>query len=154
MSHKIIVLLTAIAVSTTAFAQIKPEDQIKFRQSAMMFMRWNMGKIKNQVVENPQSYNKEQVIAAANGVAAVANSGLGALFGPGTDRGKGWKETRIKEDYFKQPEEVKKLAMAFNKEANALLEVANSGDVNEIKIRFDKLLEACKSCHKKYRAKD
>ena len=40
------------------------EDQIRFRQSAYSFISWNTGKIKKQVVDQPATYNKEQVIAA------------------------------------------------------------------------------------------
>ena len=68
--------------------------------------------------------------------------------------GKGWKETRVKPDYFEQPDEVKKLATAFTKEANLLAAVAPSGDVAVVKKRFEALFEACKSCHKKFRSKE
>jgi len=143
-----------LSVSTTAFSQLKAEDQITFRQSSMMFMRWNIGKIKSQVVENPNSFNKDQVIAAANAVAAVANSGIGALFSLESKTGKGWKETRLKPEYFEQPEEVKKVATAFTREANQLALVAASGEMSVIKKQFETLFEACKNCHKKFRRKD
>jgi len=44
-------------------------------------------------VDHPETYNKDSVAAAANAIAAVANSGLGALYGEGTDQGIGWKQT-------------------------------------------------------------
>jgi len=151
MLKKIAAVCAALAVASVANAQVKPEDQIKFRQSGYTFMAWNMGKIKAQVVDTPASYNKEQVLAAARVIAAVANSGMGALYSPGTDKGKGWKETRLKPEFFSQQDEVKTVAMAFNKEANELAKVAEGGDVAAIKAQFAKVGDACGACHKKFR---
>jgi len=148
---KIAVLMLAVAVSGIATAQVKPEDQIKFRQSGYTFMSWNMGKIKGMVIDNPSSYNKDQVVAAANAIAAVANSGMGALFGPGTDKGKGWKDTRVKAEFFQKPDEVRPLAMALAKETTELQRVAATGDVDAIKAQFGKVGGACKDCHDKFR---
>lgn len=143
------VALTAIAGST--FAQMKPEDQIKARQAGYRFMAWNMGKIKANL---EGQYNKDQVIAAANVIAATANSGMGALYGPGTDKGTGFHETRVKPAFFKEGDKVKELAMAFNKEANELAKVAATGDAAAVKAQFGKTGETCKGCHDKFREED
>lgn len=148
------VLLATVSVNTFAGA---PEDQqVKFRQSAYSFAAWNASKIKGQVVEHPETYNKEQVIAAANAIAAVANSGLGALYGAGTgiDQATGWKKSRLKAEFFDKPDEAKKAAIAFNKEANELAKVAATGDVGAIKVQFGKVGETCKSCHDSFRVRD
>ena len=140
-----------LGVATGASAQMKPEDQIKFRKAGYAFMSWNMGKIKAQVVDNPASFNKDQVAAAANVIAATANSGMGALYGPGTDKDAGNQKTRVKPEFFKEPDEVRKLAMAFVKEANELQKVAATGDAAAIKAQFGKTGESCKACHDKFR---
>jgi len=132
----------------------KAEDEIKFRQSGMTFMRWNMGKIDKQVNKHPENYNKDQVAAAANVIAAIANSDIGTLFSENSKTGKGWKETRVKAEFFDQPEEVKKYASAFRKEADKLVQVTTSGDVKAIGEQFDSVFSACKDCHKKFRKKD
>ena len=129
MKSILLLAIYLITLTTIVFAQPKPEDQIKFRQSGMMFMRWNVGIIKNQVVENPQQYNKEKVVAAANAIAAVANSGIESLFTQNSETGKGWKDTRVKKEFFEQPEEVKKHVSTFKKEANELASASRSGDV-------------------------
>jgi cytochrome c556 len=151
MKSKIILALLATAVAGSALAQVKPEDAIKFRQSGYSFMAWNMGKLKGMLVDNPASYNKDQAIAAANLIAATANSGMGALYVPGSDKGKGWKETRVKPELFTDREAVSKVAVAFNKEANELAKVAASGDAAALKAQFGKVGEACKACHDKFR---
>ncbi len=150
---KIAAALTLAAVTGAAFAQqaLKPEEMIKFRKAGYSFMSWNMGKIKAQVVDAPQSYNKDQVLAAARLIAATANSGMGALYGPGTDHDVAGEKTRVKPEFFQQREEVGKLAQAFNKEANELAKVAESGDPAAIKAQFGKTGETCKSCHDKFR---
>ncbi|MCC4114513.1 cytochrome c [Aromatoleum toluclasticum] len=146
--------LIALSVAGLASAQMKPEDAIKNRQSGYTFMAWNMGKIKAQVVDGTTPYNKDQVVAAANVIAATANSGLGALYLPGTDKGKGWKDTRVKAEFFKEQEEVGKIAKNFIEQANTLQKVAMTGDQAAIKAQFGEMGKACKACHDKYRVEE
>jgi len=147
-------LALLLAATTTAALAGPIEDQIKARQSAYSVMGWNAARIKAQVVDHPDTFNKEQVIAAANVIAAIANSGLGSLYGPGTDKGTGWKETRLKPEFFDKPDEAKKLATDFNREANEFAKVAATGDISEIKAKFGKLGESCKACHDSFRIRD
>ena len=148
---KLVFAAVALSVAAGASAQMKPEDQIKARKAGYAFMSWNMGKIKAQVIDNPASFNKDQVAAAANLIAATANSGMGALYGPGTDKDAGNQKTRVKPEFFKESDEVRKLAMAFVKEANELQKVAATGDAAAIKAQFGKTGESCKACHDKFR---
>ena len=147
---KTVVALVLAGLASAVFAQqpLKPEEMIKFRKSGYSFMSWNMGKIKANLDGN---FNKEQVIAAANVVAATANSGMGALFGPGTEKDAGNEKTRVKPEFFQQPEKVRELAMAFNKEANELARVAATGDAAAIKAQFGKTGGTCKACHDAFR---
>lgn len=149
-------LALAIILSAATFAATAGpiEDQIKYRQSAYSFIGWNVGKIKAQVIDKPDTFSKEEVIAAANAIAAAANSGLGGLYGPGTDQGEGWKKTRLKPEFFEKPTEVKKVATDFNREANEFAKVAESGDIIQIKAKFGKLSQSCKACHDSFRTKD
>lgn len=151
---KLLLALSALAVAAGASAQVKPEDAIKYRKAGYSYMSWNMGKIKEQTIDNPAAYNKDQVLAAARTIAAIANSGMGALYVAGSDKDAGGQKTRVKPEFFQQQEEVGKIARAFNAEANKLAEVAAGGDVNAIKAQFGKTGETCKSCHDKFRMKD
>ncbi len=146
-------LVTALALTTFAgavFAQqaLKPEEMIKYRKAGYSFMSWNMGKIKANI---EGTYNKEQVVGAANLIAATANSGMGALYGPGTDKEVGGQKTRVKPEFFKEQDKVRELAMTFIKEANELQKVAATGDAAAVKAQFGKTGESCKACHDKYR---
>lgn len=152
--YRQILLAAALTAVTTTASSGPIEDQIRVRQSAYSFIGWNTGKIKKQVVDQPDTYNREQVVAAANAIAAVANSGLGALYGTGTDQGTGWKPTQLKSEFFQQPDEARRLAVAFNTAANDLARVAGSGDLAAIKNQFGKLSETCKGCHNSFRQRD
>lgn len=141
-------LLSVSLVSGSAVAQVKPEDAIKWRQSGYAFMAWNMARIKGNV---DGTYNKDEVIKAANAIQAIANSGMGALYLPGTDKGKGWKDTRVKAELFTDKEGVGKVATNFVQQANEMAKVAATGDAAAAKAQFGKLGESCKGCHDKFR---
>lgn len=144
-------LATLLAVQSAQAQQApKPEQLIKWRQSAYQVIAWNTGRVKANV---DGTYNKEDVIKAANAIAALANSGLGALYAPGTETGKGWKETAVKPELFTD-KKAGEVAAAFNKEANELARVAALGDVAQIKTQLGKLQGTCKACHDDFRKKD
>ncbi|AVR87017.1 c-type cytochrome [Thauera aromatica] len=138
----------ALSLATAASAQVKPEDQIKFRQAGYSFMSWNMGKIKANL---EGEYNAKQVEAAANAIAAIAGSGMGALYGPGTEKDIGNLKTRVKPEFFQQMQNVGKLATDFNAAAANLAKVAASGDKAAVQKAFGATGETCKACHDKYR---
>lgn len=144
--------LTLAAIAGSAAAQVigKMEDQIRWRQSAYHTMAWSMGRIKANV---EGTYSKDQVAEAANVIQAIANSKMGALYQPGSDKGKGWKETRLKSEFFGSPD-LGKIAQNFGQQANEMAKVAAGGDAGAVKAQFGKLGEACKACHDKFRKED
>lgn len=150
MKSKLLLTLLTFALAGTATAQVKPEDAIKFRQSGYTFMAWNMARIKANV---EGTYNKDEVIKSANAIQAIASSGMGALYLPGTDKGKGWEDTRVKPELFTNKEGVGKVAGAFVKEANEMVKVAATGDAAAAKEQFGKLGAACKGCHDDFKVK-
>ncbi len=137
-----------LALTTIANAQIKPEDQIRFRQAGYSFMSWNMGKIKANL---EGQFDPKEVEGAANAIAGIANSRMGALFGPGTDKDMGNVKTRVKPEFFQKKDEVGKLAKDFIAAANNLSKVAASGDKDAIKQAFGDTSAACRACHDKFR---
>jgi len=148
-------LLAALAITLSAGAMAqqapKPEQQIKWRQSAYQVLAWNTGRIKANV---EGQYNKDEVIKAANAIAALANAGIGTLYGPGTETGKGWHDTTVKPELFTDGKKAGEVAGNFNKEANELAKVAATGDVAAVKAQYTKLTQTCKACHDDFRKKD
>jgi cytochrome c556 len=141
--------LLGAALAAQAQQAPKPEQLIKWRQSAYQVLAWNSGRIKANV---DGSYNKDEVIKASAAIAAIANSGLGSLFPPGTETGKGWRDTTVKATLFTDAAGVGAAATAFNKEANELARVAQNGDAATVKAQFGALQKTCKSCHDDYRS--
>ena len=147
---KIVAVLVLVGFAGAAFAQqsLKPEDMIKIRKAGFSYMAWNFGKIKANIDGN---FNKDQVVAAANAVAAISGSGMGALFAPGTEQSIGDQKTSVRPELFQQSGKVKELMGNLNKEANELAKVATTGDVVAIKEQFGKTGRTCKACHDDFR---
>ncbi|MFI4939556.1 MAG: c-type cytochrome [Burkholderiales bacterium] len=146
----------AIAILTASSATLaqqtpKPENLIRWRQSAFQVLAWNTGRIKASI---DGQYNKEEVIKAANTIAAIAQSGLGSLFAPGTEQGKGWHNTAAKSELFKDSKHFDEHVASFSKEAGELALVAGNGDAAAVKAQFGKLAGTCKSCHEHFKSRD
>ncbi|WP_323750169.1 cytochrome c [Marinobacter sp.] len=151
-THLLTSAALALSFTMPAAAQMSIEDQITARQSAYQFMAWNMSKIKAQAIEGDVAFNADQMKAAANAIAAVANSGLGALFSPGSSLDKA-DDTRLKPEFFEQPEKAREVGMNFGREANKLQAVAAEGDKAALARQFAALGKTCKACHDNFRAK-
>lgn len=140
--------MLALSVTAGVQAQVSAEDMVKFRQSGFTFMSWNMGKIKANLEGN---YDAAQVSAAANAIASIAGSGMGALYGAGTDKSIGDQKTRVKPELFQNMPEVGKLAGDFNTATANLAKVAATGDAAAVKVAFGDVGKSCKACHDKFR---
>lgn len=152
MTNRLRILLTAVLTVGLAAganaADLKPEEQIETRQAGYSFMSWNMKKIKANLEGN---YNQPTVQAAATAIAGIANSGMGALYGPGTDKDIGDVKTRVKPELFTEREKVGEVAVNFIEAANNLAEVAALGDPDDVKAAFGDLGKSCKACHDQFR---
>lgn len=150
MKSKLILALLATALMGTASAQaIKVEDAIKWRQSAYQVLSWNMNRLKANV---EGQFNKDEVVKAGNTIAAIANSGMGSLYVPGSDKSDKIK-TNVRPEMFTNHEAVGKVAMAFAKEANEMAKVAATGDAAAVKAQMGKLGGTCKACHDDFKQK-
>lgn len=154
---KFAVALAALGLAgSVAAQQLKPEDMIKFRQAGYRTMAWNMQKLKAQTEAPAGKFDKALAANAAKAVQGVANSGLGALYGAGTDQDVGAFKTNVKPEFFdpKNKEELGKLAKDFNLAANNLAEVAAVGDQKALAAQFGETGKACKACHDKFRKEE
>ena len=149
----LLIALGSVANSFGAPAQIapRPEALIKWRQSAFQVIAWNSGRIKSALAGQ---YDSQEVLRAANALAAVANSGLGTLFAPGTADGKGWRETTARAEVFGEAEKFHALTAEFARESSALARLAAGSDREAVRAQFLKVAQTCKACHDKYRQTD
>jgi len=151
------ILLAVLGASSNAMAaDDKLADAIQTRQAGYKFMAWNMGKIKAQAVDGSVAFNKDQVLSAALAIKGIANSGMGALYLPGTDTRSAPVKTRALPDLFdpKNTPERNKIGQNFVQQANKLADVAAGGDQAAIKAQFGEVGKACKACHDKFREED
>lgn len=126
------------------------EDTIKARQAAYRLLAWNTGIIKSNLEGN---YDAKKVQTAADTIAAIATSNMGALYAPGTETGTGYHPTKVKPEIFTDGEKVGKIAGDFAAAAKALAAAAQGGDQAAVKTAFGDLGASCKACHDSYRAK-
>jgi cytochrome c556 len=148
MKKTVAALVLASLAGAVLAQQLKPEEMIKTRKANFTVMSWNMGKIKANLDGN---FDKDQVEAAANTVAAVAGSGWSVLFAPGTDKDIGGERTRVKPEFFQQPDRARELGLNLRKEAGELARVAATGDKAAVQAQFGKTGAACKACHDDFR---
>lgn len=151
-TRHLLVLLVALLVGQVHAQQTRPETLIKWRQSVYQVLVWNSARIRNNL-DGPR-YDREEVIKAAGLINALAHGGVGALFPPSTEKGRGWRDTTVRPELFTDSRRVRELAGAFAQEADELLKVANSGDPAAVRSQYGKLSQSCKACHEEFKIRE
>lgn len=132
------------AVSLPAAAQFaKPEDAIKYRQSALFVMGQHFSRV-GAMANGRIPYDAAAASTNAEIVAEMARLPWTA-FGAGTEGGKGkpevWKEAaKFKEHQDKMVAETGKLVVA-----------AKAGTIEALKAQFGATASSCKACHDSFR---
>jgi cytochrome c556 len=130
----------------------RPEQLIKWRQAAFQVAAWNTQRLKAALAND--SGDARDVLAAANALAAIAASGIPDLFAPGTEHGKGWRETTAADAAFKDPVRFRAVSDEFAREAALLAKLATGADRAATRAQFAKVAKTCKGCHDKFRETD
>ena len=137
------------ATTTTAMAQVKPEDVIRFRKSVYQVVAWNVRPI-GQMVKGEIPFNKDLFARNAANVAAMAQLAPEA-FAAGSDKGG---ETRAKPEIWSDAAGFKKAMDAFQAESAKLAEVSKTAaNVDAVRAQTGALLKTCGGCHDTYRMK-
>lgn len=146
--QNIVVLVLASLSVSVAFAQAKPEDQIKYRQSAMTVTARSNGAL-NAMAKGDVAFNKDVAVRHASVIANLSDLPLQAgAYGPGTDKGA---PTKADPKVWSEPEKFKAAYDKFSAAAKAL--PAAAGDVGTLKVALADLGKTCKGCHDDYRMK-
>ncbi|MFO1218864.1 MAG: cytochrome c [Burkholderiaceae bacterium] len=137
----------ATLASLPAAAQFqKPEDAIKYRQSAFTVMANHLGRV-SAMAQGRAPFDAKA--AADNAAIVVTMSKLPfAAFVEGSDKGA---PTRAKPEVWKDSAKVKDLAEKMQAEAVKFEAAAKSGNLDSIKAAVGDLGKACKACHDDYR---
>lgn len=140
----------ALSLALPASAQFrKPEDAIKYRQSAMSLLSTHFGRVAAMASGRVPFDAK----AAADNAAIVAT--LSKLpwtaFGEGTDMAL---PTRAKPEIWKEMPQFKEASEKMQTEVVKLDAAAKSGNLDQIKAAVGGVGKTCKGCHDKYQSDD
>jgi cytochrome c556 len=146
-AHAVLVAAALSGAAGAASAQQKPEDIIKYRQSALFLMGQHFGPIA-AMAQGKLPYDKE---AAARNAAIVEY--MSKLpwdrFPAGSDQG----NTKAKPEIWSNMDDFKAKADKMQAEVAKLAQVARTGELNALKAQVGDTGKACKACHDEYRNK-
>ncbi len=141
--------LAALAYAAPAAAQFeKPEDAIKYRQSALFVMGQHFGRI-GAMANGKVPFDAKAAQENADIVATIAKLPW-AGFGPGTDKGR---ETKAKPEIWTEQAKFREHADKLGVESVKLAAAAKTGDLGQLKAAFGETAKSCKACHDNYRNK-
>ena len=136
------------ALCAGAQAQQKPEDIIRYRQSALFLMGAHFGPLA-AMAQGKMPYDKD---AAARNAAMVET--MSKLpwdkFPAGTEQGA---NTKAKPEIWANLDDFKAKSEKMQGEVAKLAQVARGGDFNALKAQVGETGKACKACHDEYRNK-
>lgn len=135
----------ALGAAGVALAQQKPEDVIKYRQSALFIVGQNFGPLA-AMAQGKMTYDKDAAMRHAE-IAAFAAKLPWDSFHPGTDKG----NTKAKPGIWQNPDDFKSKREAMLAEMEKL--PAAAGTLDSLKAQVGATGKACKACHDEYRAK-
>ena len=149
MHAKFLTAAMMLAVAVPASAQFsKPEDAIRYRQSAYVLMGNHMGRINAQLKSDKPDV---AAIQKSVGIVDFASQLPGEGYVPGSDKG-GTPPTRAKPEVFTDPK-VRDVGRAMRQEVTKLVEVSKTGDIAAIRTQFQATAKSCDNCHDNYRSK-
>lgn len=141
-----LILSAALLSSTAAMAQFqKPEDAVKYRQSALFVMGQHFSRI-GAMASGRVPFDAKA--AQENAAVVLAMSKLPwAGFTPNTENIK----TKAKPELWMEMDKVKAAADKMMVSAVALDAAAKTGNLDAVKKAFGDTAASCKACHDAYR---
>jgi cytochrome c556 len=137
----------ALALAFPASAQFaKPEDAVKYRQSAMFVMAQHFGRV-GAMANGRVPYDAKAATENAEIVAEMAKLPW-AGFGPGTDK---VTASRAKPEIWAEQAKFKEHNEKLVAETGKLLAAAKTNSVDNLKVAFGSTANTCKGCHDAFR---
>ena len=146
-SSALLALAAAIfALALPAAAQFaKPEDAVKYRESAMFIQSQHLGRVA-AMASGRVPYDAAAATANAEVVAMISKLPW-AGFGPGTEGGK------AKPDIWKEQAKFKELNERLMAETEKLAAATKAGNLDAVKAAVSSVGETCKTCHDTFRSR-
>ena len=139
--------LTVTAISHPAFGQFaKPEDAIKYRQSAFFVMQQNFSRVAAMAAGKAPFDAK--VAAESAAVAEFVGKLPWAGFADGTDKGR---DNRAKPEIWSQRAKFNESADKMQVELAKFNAAAKTGNLENIKATIAGVGGTCKTCHDVFR---
>jgi cytochrome c556 len=136
----------AATLSAPAAAQFaKPEDAVKYRQSALFVMAQHFGRI-GAMANGRVPYDAKVAIENAEVVNDLAKLPW-AGFGPGTDK----LSQKAKPEIWTEQAKFKEHSDKLVAESAKLLAAAKTNNLDNLKAAFGPAAATCKACHDNYR---
>ncbi len=137
----------AAAVASPASAQFqKPEDAVKYRQSALFVMAQHFGRI-GAMANGRVPFDAKVATENAEIVADMAKLPW-AGFAPGTDK---VGNTKAKGEIWTEQAKFKESADKLQAESVKLVAAAKTNNLDNLKAAFQSTAGTCKACHDAYR---
>lgn len=144
----LLTLAAACAVALPASAQFaKPEDAVKYRQSAFTVMANHFGRI-GAMVNGRAPYDAKAAVENAELVAVLAKLPA-AGFGRDTDM----LSPKAKSEIWTQPAKFKEHNDKMQEQMPKLVAAAKTNNLDNLKKAFAATADTCKSCHDAFRNK-
>lgn len=137
----------AVTLALPAAAQFaKPEDAIKYRQSALSVMGTHFGRV-GAMANGRVPFDAKVAAENAEIVADMAKLPW-AAFGAGTDKGA---PTKSKPEIWTEMAKFKEHSDKLGAESLKLAAAAKTGNLDNLKAAFGATAGTCKACHDAYR---
>jgi cytochrome c556 len=144
----LVLAAAAFAASAPVSAQFaKPEDAVKYRQSALFIMSQHFGRI-GAMVNGRVAYDAKAAAENAEVVADMAKLPW-AGFGPGTDK---VTPTKAKAEIWTEQAKFKEHNEKLVVETGKLLAAAKTNNLDNLKTAFSSTAGTCKGCHDSFRS--
>ena len=139
-------LLTLAVPASAQFA--KPEDAIKYRQSALFVMGQHFGRV-GTMATGRAPFDAKVAADNAEVVASMAKLPWVA-FGPGTDKGA---VNKANPEIWTEQAKFKEASEKLIAESTKLAAAAKTGNLDAVKTAFNATAASCKACHDVYRGR-
>ena len=137
------------ALSTPALAQFaKPEDAVKYRQSALTVMATHFGRL-GSMANGKAPFDAKQAADSAAIVEYMSKLPW-AGFVEGSDKAG---NTKALPEVWSQPAKFKEASEKLMAETAKLSTAAKAGNLDSLKAAFGPTGGACKNCHDSFKAK-
>lgn len=143
----VVLALGAASLAVPAAAQFaKPEDAIKYRQSALTLLGNHFGHL-GAMAQGKIPFDAAAASLDAD-VVAVASKLPWHAFGPGTDTGR---PTAARPEIWKEEAKFKGASEKMQAEVAKVAAAAKTGNLDNLKAVFGPAAQSCKACHDDFR---